>query len=82
VYAVFMDYELDGRRNTVVLGGSIDDSKTMVNQFLLKMSSWDTMEVNGRLSWSIDEDYLPWGYKYQTYYVSSYDDTQRMIGMK
>jgi hypothetical protein len=80
VYAVFMDYELDGRRNTVVLGGSIELDKLESESFLRNMSNWHAMDRGGWLSWEVDEDQLPWGYKFQTYYVSSYDPKQLMIG--
>ena len=82
MYAVFMDYELDGVSNTVVLGGSIDTLEFHSLYFLHHMAS-GLIGYTARTSiWEVDEDQLPWGYKYQTYYVAAYDDTQRMIGTK
>jgi hypothetical protein len=69
-----MDYELDGVPNTVVLGGSIGTKFTAMD-FLESMSSEYASMV-----WEVDEEELPWGYKYQTYYVANYDANQRMIG--
>jgi predicted transcriptional regulator len=69
-----MDYELDGVRNTVVLGGSIGD-KFVAMDFLEVMSDQYNVMI-----WCVDEEDLPWGYKFQTYYVAAYDPDQRMIG--
>lgn len=80
-YAVFMDYELDGVRNTVVLGGSISDDRTVSQDFLDAMM-YGNLHEYGDLTWHVDEADLPWGYTYQTYYVSAYDDKQLMIGVK
>lgn len=79
-YAVFMDYELDGVPNTVVLGGSIGNHRK-TGQFLHAMAR--TMPGYSPLKgiWIVDEDDLPWGYKFQTYYMAAYDATQQMIGV-
>lgn len=82
MYAVFMDYKYEGSSNTVILGGSIELGKTEANAFLRNMSNWQAMEMNDTLAWYVDEDQLPWGYQYQTYYVSPYDPKQPMIGTK
>lgn len=80
-YAVFMDYELDGKRNTVVLGGSINDRREDSCGFLAMMAyaNWEEFETFSM--WEVDEDDLPWGYKFQTYYVAAYTDDQLMIGV-
>lgn len=80
MYAVFMDYELDGVRNTVVLGGSIGKHKFEAMDFLEAMSNFALAGIRDCMSWEVDEDDLPWGYKFQTYYVAAYDPDQQMIG--
>lgn len=76
-YAVYLDYELDGVRNTVVLGNSIGDRDT-AREFLSVMAD----DWNAKDQWIVDEDNLPIGYTYQTYYVASYDATTLPIGVK
>ena len=73
MYAVYMDYELDGKRSTVILGGSISMYRSGPSQFLRDMSGWEAMDRDGFLYWEVDEDDLPWGYKFQTYYVAPYE---------
>jgi hypothetical protein len=80
-YAVFLDYGYNGQRNTVVLGGSINSSFSWVCEFLRDMSDWKAVDRDGWLSWEVDEDDLPNGYYFQTYYVSDYDPNQMMIGV-
>lgn len=79
-YAVFMDYELDGVRNTVVLGGSIFPKWYDARIFLDSMA-YAYRDEDGDV-WCVPEADLPWGYTYQTYYVSAYDGKQLMIGVK
>jgi hypothetical protein len=46
------------------------------------MGSWSLGDDHDRGIWEVDEDDLPRGYKYQTYYVASYQDDQPMIGVE
>jgi hypothetical protein len=79
VYAVYLDYEYDGTRNTVVLGGSIakdrDDVGLWLNEMLYGFFPDPTFHE------SISEENLPAGYKFQTYYVAAYDPSQPALGM-
>ena len=76
MYAVYLDYEYEGQRNTVVLGNSISDKDYISASFLGRMA--DTFEP---FAWYVDENDLPAGYKFQTYYVGPYDPEQPMIGV-
>lgn len=75
MYAVYLDYEYDGTRNSVVLGGSIGNHKFEAMDFLELMSEgWNMV-------WEVDPEDLPAGYKFQTYYVAAYDPVQPALGM-
>lgn len=82
-YAVYMDYKYEDSINTVVLGGSLAESREDSCIFLAVMADagfeedWTTFD-----RWEVDEDDLPWGYDYQTYYVAAYDPAQTMLGVK
>lgn len=80
-YAAFLDYDYDGQRNTVILGGSISNNFSWVCEWLRDMSDWQAIDRDGWLSWEVDEDDLPHGYKFQTYYVGDYTPHQTMIGV-
>lgn len=80
-YAVFMDYKYEGETNTVVLGGSVQESSVDAGIFLRKMEG-GVHSLDPLFMWIVDEDDLPWGYEYQTYYVAKYDSKQPMIGVK
>jgi hypothetical protein len=81
-YAVFMDYEYEGQRNTIVLGGSQCETSAEAGDFLASMKEGDALSYEPCYMWEVDEDMLPWGYAYQTYYVAKYDKVQPMIGVK
>lgn len=76
-WAVHLDYSQDGDKigivYTIPLGGSIGD-KGFASQFL-----WMMAPDNGRGyseerdMWEVDEDDLPFGYIFQTYYVARYE---------
>ncbi len=73
LWAVHLDYSDNGGVTTVPLGGSIGD-KGFASQFL-----WMMAPDNGRGydeerdMWEVDEDDLPFGYTFQTYYVARYE---------
>lgn len=76
MYAVYLDYEYDGTRNSVVLGGSIEEDRHLASDFLELLSSGYASFI-----WEVDESDLPAGYKFQTYYVAAYDPIQPALGM-
>lgn len=78
MYAVYLDYEYDGTRNSVVLGGSISHSRDESGMWLDDIAFLSGSPV---FSYVIDEDALPAGYKFQTYYVAAYDPIQPALGM-
>lgn len=81
-YAVFMDYEYEGQRNTVVLGGHEYDTSEAAGHRLSDMKLGGDFSYEPCYMWEVDEAWLPWGYAYQTYYVAKYDKDQLMIGVK
>lgn len=79
MYAVYLDYEYDGTRNSVVLGCSISDTRDAAGLFLDDMIDMDGFPLQVH---EVDESELPAGYKFQTYYVAAYDPIQPALGMR
>lgn len=80
-WAVYLDYGLSEAcawhdafggtcLHSTVLGGSISDRYQSCSEFIGVMQTGGSGEfVN---AWDIDEDDLPYGYTFQTYYVARY----------
>lgn len=81
MWAVFLDYEYNGKLNCIVLGGSMNESVEEPEELLRLISFDEAVEQGGIYMWEVDEDRLPHGYSYQTYYVGSYDPNLPMIGV-
>jgi hypothetical protein len=77
LWAVHLDYGLREYEakvvNTVPLGGSIGDEK-FASRFLWMMVPDDERGYDAKRDmWEVDEDDLPFGYSFQTYYVARYE---------
>lgn len=81
-WAVYLDYgltpELEGEVrwggrmlvHTVVLGGSISRHRRGASEWLAYVMGYQ--EFDQETLWEVDEDDLPYGYTFQTYYVAPY----------
>ena len=77
LWAVYLDYGLKEYEakvvNTIPLGGSIG-SKGYASQRLWMMVPDDERGYDDKRNmWEVDEDDLPFGYTFQTYYVARYE---------
>lgn len=77
LWAVHLDYGLKEYEakvvNTVPLGGSIGD-KYFASRFLRLMAPDNEHGYDEeRDMWEVDEDDLPFGYSFQTYYIARYE---------
>lgn len=81
-WAVYLDYGLTSDAgstarivHTVVLGGFGPDDREFMGRRLFAMKWGGSLDEAGDLSiWEVDEDDLPFGYTFQTYYVARYFD--------
>jgi hypothetical protein len=71
MWAVYLDYEMNGQYNTIILGGSIFHEREEATEHLGVMR-WGGEDWNHTESWFVDEGDLPHGYSFQTYYVAPY----------
>ena len=75
-WAVYLDYGQEGDKlgivYSMVLGGSIGSSFDGAGDYLRRMADRSRGYDELRDMWEVDEDDLPYGYTFQTYYAAGY----------
>lgn len=76
LWAVYLDYGLAGEERGIVhttpLGGSIGSRDESWNFLFMMAPDAGENSIEERGMWEVDEDDLPFGYTFQTYYVARY----------